>query len=255
VSAATAASPVWPPLPAGRYPNGARHAHERGLTHRVLLEALILTILSVAIFGMIFQMQSEDFSLAASAEVSSFGIDAGSEPVQSSSSPYATDMRVTGGVAEIKSDATYSISARVESATEYDDAMAAAIPYDLLLAWGDMADPDVYSKLDWSQADRQGMVSGTLGGSGGPDVSTDYVITHVSNNHLIPDNNSIREALASIKAGDLVRIDGRLVDVRFKSGDGRILSVTSSKTRTDQGDGACEILLVERININEKSYR
>jgi hypothetical protein len=62
-------------------------------------------------------------------------------------------------------------------------------------------------------------------------------------------------ALRSIQPGDKISIEGRLVDVRVRTDDNRGLSMKTSTSRLDQGDGACEIIFVERIKINEKSYR
>lgn len=255
-------APRWPALHAGmpgrlhghHYGATAVHPQARPLSHRVMLEALLLTILTVAVFGMIFQMQDRAFSFSSSGDISSFGIDARTEPVQKATSPFNTSLAVSDGEADIFSQNSYSISAKVESVKPYGDAVGELIPYDLLLAWGDMAKGDVDGRLNWEQSDRQGSVSGTLGGSDGADVSTSYVINHVSNNHLIPANSRIMAALETIRPGDLVKIDGRLVDVKLYTDDNRVLSVSSSLTRSDQGDGACEVIYVEYLKINEKSY-
>lgn len=242
----------WPAL----YGNSAHaHPHSRRLSRRVLLEALLLTAVSIVVFGMILGMQNNSFSMADAGQVSSYGIDASREPVQKESSFFQNALQVDGGVASLTSDSSYSISARVESAKAYDDSISATIPYDLLLAWGNMADASVEDKLTWDQSNRQGSVSGTLGGMNGAGVNSDFVINHVSNNHLIPASDRIRSALATIKTGDLVRIDGRLVNVRVQTDDNRILTVQTSKSRSDQGDGACEIIFVERIKINETTYK
>jgi len=255
--AAVIAAPAWPAVNSTRF--GAVHDHPHGpharpLSQRVLLEALTLTILTVVVFGMIFQMQNRAFSFSSAGDISGYGINAAAEPIQKQTNPFKTILAVSDGEATLSSDASYSISAKVESAKAYDDSISSVIPYDLLLTWGDMADSDVDSKLTWEQGNRQGSVSGTLGG-GGADVSTSYVINHVSNNHLVPANDRIREAMASIRPGDLVKIDGRLVDVRLHTDDSRVLAVNTSKTRVDQGDGACEVIYVEYLKINEKSYR
>ncbi|MHB0866046.1 MAG: hypothetical protein ACYC6B_01940 [Thermoleophilia bacterium] len=248
--AAVVSQTGWPSL----HGNGV-DAHSRPLTQRVLLEALLLTTVSIIVFWMILGAQNNSFALTAASQVSSYGIDASREPVQNETSLFQNAMKVSGGVAHLASNSSYSISARVESAKAYDDNISNTMPYDVLLAWGTMADASVYDKLDWSQNNRQGSVSGNLGGMNGADVSSDYVVNHVSNNHLIPASGRIREALATIQPGDLVKIDGRLVDIRVQMNDNRILTVQTSKSRSDQGDGACEIIFVERIKINETTYK
>ncbi len=183
-----------------------------------------------------------------------YGIDPGIEPLQKNTGPFRTSIPVSDGTATLTSDSAYTINARVESVKAYNDLIGDLVPYDLLLAWGDMADDDVGNKLFWEQGDRKGQVSGSLGGPGGVDLSHDYVVRHISNNHIIASTDRIERALTSIKPGDMVRIDGRLVDVRMSLNDGRIVTVDSSKSRTDQGEGACEIIYVEHLRVNGQLF-
>jgi len=46
-----------------------------------------------------------------------------------------------------------------------------------------------------------------------------------------------------VDEGDVVRLRGHLVDVDLGSGR----TARTSRVRTDQGDGACEIFLVEEV--------
>lgn len=251
VHSAAIAHPGWP------HEGNARQGHQLNfpLTRRVLIEALILTVLTVVILGLVLGVQNKGLSFGPTETLSSYGINTADEPLQRETAFFQATLPVDSGVATVTGGISYSISAKVESVKAYDDAVSAAVPYDLLLAWGNMADGNVDSKLTWEQADRQGVVSGTLGGATGPDISNSYVISHVSNNHLVPANSSIRTALQTIRPGDTVKIDGRLVDVKVQTDDRRVYTVQTSESRTDQGDGACEIIFVERIKINGKNYR
>jgi len=239
------------------YHTPGRHGHAvpqfGQITHKLILESLFMTALLVAVLAVVFNMQNQSISFGSETSSVSYGINTAKDPVQKTTTPFTTNMQLNGAMATLTSDTSYSISAKVESAKLYSDAISKAVPYDLLLAWGNMTEPDVDGKLEWDQADRQGMVSGSLGGSGA-DVSSEYVINHVSNNHLVPANDNIRRAIATIKAGDVVRIDGRLVNVWVKTDDSRVLTVTTSKKRSDQGDGACEIIYVEELRINGLYY-
>lgn len=78
--------------------------------------------------------------------------------------------------------------------------------------------------------------------------------THVGNLHLIPaeGRGEVVKAIRSLEKGDLVRIQGFLVRIFGPTGD---LIATSSTSRDDSGDGACEIVWVEEIQINRKIYR
>ncbi len=233
------------------------HPQARPLSQRVLLEALLMTVLAILALAALFGFQNHGFAVDAglsAQSAASYGINTGTEPVQKNTSLFTTAISVPGGSATLSSDTTYTISAKVEGARAYDDMIADLVPNDLLLAWGDMAHSDINSKLVWEQGDRRGQVSGSLGGAGGVDLSADYVIRHVSNNHLIASTDHIEQAIKNIKAGDTVRIDGRLVDVRIARSDGRVVTVNTSKTRTDQGDGACEIIYVEHLRVNGTTY-
>lgn len=213
-----------------------------------------MTVLATLALAAMFGIQNSNFTVNASQSAISYGINAGNEPVQHETSLFKTNVAVQGGTASLSSDTSYTINAKVESARFYDDTIGDLVPYDLLLAWGDMALDDVDSKLDWEQGDRHGQVSGSLGSANSVNLSTSYVIGHVSNDHLIPSTDRIARAMKNIKAGDMVRIDGRLVDIRMSLNDNRVLTVNTSKTRTDQGEGACEIIYVEQLRVNGQSY-
>ena len=69
----------------------------------------------------------------------------------------------------------------------------------------------------------------------------------VSNMHIIPANPQIAKQIKNVKRGDLVRMQGELVEVRDKD-----LVWKSSLTPTDTGDGACEVFRVSSIKWIEK---
>jgi len=229
------------------------HLPVRPISRRLLIEATTTLILAVMILVTMFAVQQRSIAYSPDPLVS-YGINAGREPAQEAVYPFDITYRHNGVRATLSGDATYVINARVQSTRAYDDEISDIIPYDFLLSWGDLADEDVSSKLNWEQADRRGQVSGTLGGTGGAGVSSDYVITHVSNNHLIPANDGIRSELNRVQPGDMVRIEGRLVNVKVFAGDNRVLSIMTSKSRTDQGDGACEVIFVEGLRVNGETF-
>lgn len=66
----------------------------------------------------------------------------------------------------------------------------------------------------------------------------------LSNNHLISDDDFIRDQVRKVKVGDQVRIQGVLASYESPGG----LRGTST-TRTDTGDGACETIYVDRFEI------
>ena len=69
----------------------------------------------------------------------------------------------------------------------------------------------------------------------------------VSNMHIIPANPDIAKQIQQVKRGDLVRLQGELVEIRDKD-----LQWTSSLSASDIGDGACELFRVSSIQWLEK---
>jgi len=68
-----------------------------------------------------------------------------------------------------------------------------------------------------------------------------------SNNHLITNNDEIRKRIRNLHVGDQVYIKGMLVNYSEARWDGRFRN--TSMTRTDRGDGACEIIYVEDVQV------
>jgi len=68
----------------------------------------------------------------------------------------------------------------------------------------------------------------------------------LSNNHLISDDEFIRDQVRKVKVGDQVRIRGVLASYESPGG----LRGTST-TRMDTGDGACETIYVDHFEILE----
>lgn len=228
-------------------------AHPAALSRRLFLEVLITLV--AATLAIAAAMGWQDRSLAYEPNPTvSFGINAGMDPQQTYIGSFNQTIHENGTSAEISGDSSYTINARVQSVHEYRDAISGVIPYDLLLGWGGMADESLAGNLAWEQANRRGMVSGTISGSGGSQIDTSYVVSHVSNNHMIPANEKIRTALARIEPGDIVRIDGRLVDVKAFVSSDHTLTISTSKSRTDQGDGACEVIYVEHLRVNGETF-
>lgn len=68
---------------------------------------------------------------------------------------------------------------------------------------------------------------------------------YISNNHIIPLNNTVKNTLRKVKKGDTVQMLGWLV---YCKGEDWTWG-PSSLVRTDRGNGACEIVLVEYLSI------
>jgi len=139
--------------------------------------------------------------------------------------------------------ASYDVTARILSREDYRfDAMADLVPEDLALGWGPMSDNRILASFDISQGARfyTWRLRGEL------PIPREDVIEHSANTHVIPSDSVIRRELARLRVGQVVRLTGTLVDGVRDDG----ASIRTSLTRTDTGAGACEIMLVEHVEIH-----
>jgi hypothetical protein len=121
----------------------------------------------------------------------------------------------------------------------FADAGKDLAPLDLALGWGLMSTPREIEKLTIWQWGRFYFWKVRDGAA----FDAAAAIPASTNVHLIPASPEIRRALMRAREGDLIRLEGRLVDVSHPD----LGWWRSSRNRTDTGDGACEILLVERV--------
>jgi hypothetical protein len=168
------------------------------------------------------------------------GIVAPDEPVQAKlDAPREFDAR---GVRLIVR-ARYDITARVLRKEIYraDDGADIA-PVDLGVGWGPLSDTRVIDELDFSQMGRffywkprhQPFA-----------VPLDVLNSHVAQMHIIPATSALEAQIKRLRPGQIATISGYLVDVR--RADGFVWN--TSLTRTDTGNGACEIVWVESLAV------
>ncbi|MBT8142704.1 MAG: hypothetical protein KJO88_10085 [Gammaproteobacteria bacterium] len=70
--------------------------------------------------------------------------------------------------------------------------------------------------------------------------------SQLSNNHLVAADEYLRKKISKISIGDQIRIRGKLVEYQnLNTGGTRGTSIT----RDDTGDGACETIFVEQVQI------
>lgn len=112
-------------------------------------------------------------------------------------------------------------------------------PYDLALGWGRMSDTSVLEQISISQRERYyfWMVNNYP-------IPRQEIISSSANMHLIPGSKEVRDAIGSVRRGDVVRFEGYLVRVLNSEG----WRWNTSTTRTDTGPGACELVLVESFS-------
>jgi len=142
----------------------------------------------------------------------------------------------------ITKKARFEIHARVLSTEQYYLGQEADLsPIDLALGWGVMSDQSVLEMIDISQSSRwyHWRYEGSI------PVSDQQIISSSGNMHMIPATASIERSLTDLREGDVVVLQGYLVDVDHESG----WKWRTSMSRTDSGAGACEIVYVESVSV------
>lgn len=141
----------------------------------------------------------------------------------------------------------YELTGVVKSKKKYSDFPSQISEYDLAIAWGDLNKEEVDSSIKYSQRGRWYYYRY----SADCPVSQSYISKHSSNTHIIHKDKDILKEIKKIDKGDHVKLKGFLVDVDFKNSDNMPLWKTS-RTRSDTGNGACEILYLEEVEVYEK---
>ena len=137
---------------------------------------------------------------------------------------------------------TFEGEFRVLSREDYHTGREAEIsPTDLALGWGAMADPQVYKQLSIRQSNRWYYWRY----ENEPPIPRREIETHSANMHIIPANKAVAQKLSKVDDNDLINLKGQLVEV--SANDGWVWR--SSLSREDTGNGACELFLVESIQI------
>jgi len=137
---------------------------------------------------------------------------------------------------------TFEGEFRVLSREDYHTGREAEIsPTDLALGWGAMADPQVYKQLSIRQSNRWYYWHY----ENEPPIPRREIETHSANMHIIPANKAVAQKLSKVDDNDLIHLKGQLVEV--SANDGWVWR--SSLSREDTGNGACELFLVESIQI------
>ena len=136
---------------------------------------------------------------------------------------------------------SFSLEARVLGAEHYRfDREADIAPVDLPLGWGPMSDQSVLDRIEISQAGRfyRWHVDEFP-------IPRHDIEANSANMHMIPANDTIASQLNSVRAGQVVKFSGYLVEVTATDG----WRWRSSLTREDTGAGACELVWVEKFEV------
>lgn len=140
--------------------------------------------------------------------------------------------------------ARYDIEARVLRKELYRfDGGAALAPVDLALGWQRMSDSAMLDELEITQMGRFFYWRPRH-----PDsftVPPSALVSEVGQVHAIPANGIVDDALRHLRPGQIVHLQGYLVDVRGPGG----FAWNTSLSRDDTGAGACEIMWIESVAV------
>ena len=144
------------------------------------------------------------------------------------------------GAYRLNTVATFEMDGRVLGTMRYSDDHARLAPWDLAIGWGPMSDSSILDHyILWQEARAYRWQSAT------DPLSTREVIRHSTNIHIVPTNADVAAQLPRLRPGHVVHLSGRLVDATHADGN----RWRTSRSRTDAGYGACEILWLETLRI------
>jgi hypothetical protein len=167
------------------------------------------------------------------------GVLVGDAPLQREIAPGTRSF--THGDYAINALAEFRLKARVLRTERYRLGREADLsPVDFALGWGPMSDSSVLQNIDITQSNRFYFWRASQ-----LPIPRQDIVSHSANMHMIPADDSIRRQLLEVREGQVIALDGYLV--RVNADDGWHWS--SSLSRTDSGNGACELVWVERVRV------
>jgi len=175
-----------------------------------------------------------------------------SQPPQQSAVEDADPIRLEAAGFEfvITPLAHYVLRGVVVSRESYHTGWNASLsPCDVALVWGELAAADAWRKLDWSQSGRWYYWCW----HGHQPFSNGEVVRNSSNTHLVPASSELGSAAGSLAPGNIAELAGELVRIDGRKGNASVWW-KSSLSRTDTGDGSCELLYLRRLRVNGKVY-
>lgn len=113
---------------------------------------------------------------------------------------------------------------------------------DLCVVWGSNALGGAYQKLSFSSGQW------TCNWQTSSDEALRaFDANKISNNHILTDDARLAKKLRNVRIGDQIHITGQLTSYKHQAGQS--FSRGTSTVRTDSGNGACETIFVDEVNI------
>ena len=146
------------------------------------------------------------------------------------------------GEFHLKPLARFAVDARLLHSKIYRyDRGASLVPIDLAVGWGPMSDQQVLDHLHVSQSMRFFWYEYKMP----PPIAAEQIVNHATNIHIIPSTPELAARCKSLRSGALVHLSGELVQATGP----QIGTWRSSLSRTDSGNGACELLYLEDLEL------
>jgi hypothetical protein len=118
---------------------------------------------------------------------------------------------------------------------------------DLCVIWGKNVETGVYRNMKFSNDSWTCWASWQT-----PETGALFKMDALSNNHLLTDNDIVKNALMSAEPGDHIRLKGVLSEYTNKAAG---FHRGTSTVRDDTGNGACETIYLKEFEIVNKANR
>ena len=140
----------------------------------------------------------------------------------------------------INAIAQFELKAKVLSKERYRfDRESDLAPYDLALGWGKMSNQTIVDKFEISQRRRW-----FFWDADNYPIPRKEIEKSASNMHIIPATDEIMDELDDLIVGEIIYLKGYLVSAMSPADGWRW---KSSLSRDDTGNGACEVVWVEKL--------
>lgn len=136
--------------------------------------------------------------------------------------------------------ARYALRARVLGTKRYyGGPQTPLVPVDVAIGWARLSDQSVLDAMKFSMGNRFFFYEWQTA----PPIPQDEIIRSAANNHVISGSDAVASAIGHLKRGQIVEMQGWLVDALGPEG----FKWPSSRRRDDTGNGACELFYVEKL--------
>lgn len=141
---------------------------------------------------------------------------------------------------DIADKADITMEARVLDIATYDDAYSDLTATDVVFGWGPMSDEVNLDKIKITQSNRTYDIN-----MGRPPIEPREMWKHTENMHLIAPTKEIKDKISSFHVGNIVSIEGYIVNAKSPSG----WALKSSLKRGDHGAGSSELVWIKSLRV------